>query len=137
MYLELIDSYRLHLPDIRAFSIHLITIFTGRCTLQHKWFEESHFQYWLHRLLQNLFIFFSKKRVFCSSIQSSKTIFIFVDLSNKVLVKGECKYYLLPFSWCRSLSHRNQFINLESKSMDWFLYNRVLHHERVKNTLLK
>ena len=27
---------------------------------------------------------------------------------------------------------RNQSIDLESKSMDWFLYDNGIHHERVK-----
>ena len=31
-----------------------------------------------------------------------------------------------------SLSYRNQSIDLRSKSMDWFLYDRDLRHERVK-----
>ena len=31
-----------------------------------------------------------------------------------------------------SLSYTNQFINLRLKSMDWFLYDRNLHLERVK-----
>ena len=28
--------------------------------------------------------------------------------------------------------YRNQWIDLLSKSMDWFLYDRDLRHERVK-----
>ena len=32
----------------------------------------------------------------------------------------------------KSLSYRNQSIDLQSKSMDWFLFDRDLHHERVK-----
>ena len=32
----------------------------------------------------------------------------------------------------RSLSYKNQSIDLQSKSMDWFLYDRKLRHERVK-----
>ena len=31
----------------------------------------------------------------------------------------------------RSLSSRNQSIDFQSNSMDWFLYDRDLHHERV------
>ena len=33
----------------------------------------------------------------------------------------------------RFLSCRNQFIDLHSKSRDWFLYDRYLRHERVKH----
>ena len=36
-------------------------------------------------------------------------------------------------SWRRSLSYRNQSIDLHRKSMDWFLYDRELRHERVTN----
>ena len=32
----------------------------------------------------------------------------------------------------RPLSHRNQSINLQSKSMDWFLYDNGLRHEKCK-----
>ena len=35
-----------------------------------------------------------------------------------------------------TLSCRTQSIDLESKSMDWFLYNKEPRHERVKLTLV-
>ena len=38
----------------------------------------------------------------------------------------------LTLSWLRSLSCRNQSIDLICKSIDWFLCDRGLHHERVK-----
>ena len=38
----------------------------------------------------------------------------------------------LTVSWRRPLSYRNQSINLLRKSMDWFLYDNGLRHERVK-----
>ena len=38
----------------------------------------------------------------------------------------------LTISWRRPLSYRNQSIYLQSKSMDWFLYDNGLGHERVK-----
>ena len=41
----------------------------------------------------------------------------------------------LTLSCRRSLSYRNQCINLPSKSMDWFLYDTDLWHERVQETL--
>ena len=37
----------------------------------------------------------------------------------------------LTLSWWRQLSCRNQSIDLRSKSMDWFLYNNGLCHERA------
>ena len=39
---------------------------------------------------------------------------------------------ILTLSWWRPLSYRNQSIDLQSKSMDWFLYDNNLLHERVK-----
>ena len=38
----------------------------------------------------------------------------------------------LTLSWRRPLSYRNQSIDLRSKSIDWFLYDNGLRHERVK-----
>ena len=43
--------------------------------------------------------------------------------------------FLLTHSWWRPLSCRNQSIDLRSRSMDWFLYDNGLRHERVKNTI--
>ena len=44
---------------------------------------------------------------------------------------------LLTLSWRRPLSYRNQSIDLQSKSMDWFLYGNGLRHERVKHRNMK
>ena len=33
-----------------------------------------------------------------------------------------------------SLSYRNQSIDLQSESMDWFLHDRDLRHEKVKQS---
>ena len=41
----------------------------------------------------------------------------------------------LALSRCRSLSYRNQCIDLQSKSMDGFLYDRDLRHGRIKQVL--
>ena len=41
----------------------------------------------------------------------------------------------LTFSWWRPLSYRNQSTDLGSKSMDWFLYDAGLRHERVKTNI--
>ena len=43
----------------------------------------------------------------------------------------------LTLSWWRFLSYRNQFIDLLSKSMDWFLYDMNLHHGRFNQVLPK
>ena len=40
----------------------------------------------------------------------------------------------LTLSWWRSLSYRNQLIDLSCKSVDWFLYDCGLCNERVKES---
>ena len=45
--------------------------------------------------------------------------------------KGTLLWNDLTLSWWRSLSNRNQSIDLQSKSMNWFLYDRDLRHEKV------
>ena len=71
-------------------------------------------------LLGKLFLFFSMK-----ALSALKMFFI-----------SYWKLFLflrfLPISWWRPLSYRNQSIDLQSKSMDWFLYDNGLRHERVK-----
>ena len=57
--------------------------------------------------------------------------------SHKKLSMDVIRVLLLLFltlnpSWWRSISYRNQSIDLQSKSMDWFLYDADLRHERVK-----
>ena len=47
------------------------------------------------------------------------------------------KMSVLTLSWHRSLPHRNPPIDLQSKSMDWFLYDMDLHHEKVKGHFLR
>ena len=44
-------------------------------------------------------------------------------------MKNDCD----PFNFHerRPLAYRNQSIDLQGKSLDWFLYGRDLHHERV------
>ena len=56
--------------------------------------------------------------------------------------KTDIKNFLQDFSglpltipWWRFLSYRNHSIDLLHKSMDSFVYDRDLHHERVKHTL--
>ena len=55
----------------------------------------------------------------------------------KACIPDIWKKVFLTLSWQSPLSYRNQSIDLRSKSMDWFLYDNGLRHERVnvlKNT---
>ena len=53
------------------------------------------------------------------------------DLSSISLIKILGLNVTLTLSWRRLLSYRNQSIDLLCKSMDWFLYDNGLRHERV------
>ena len=59
------------------------------------------------------------------------------NLQNKTptFIRLSCRDYL-TLSWRRPISYRNQPIDLLRKSMDWFLYDIGLRHERVKKNLI-
>ena len=42
----------------------------------------------------------------------------------------------LALSYWRLLSYRNQSMDLQSESMDWFLYDRNLRNERINPFVL-
>ena len=77
------------------------------------------------------------------------SFFVIPDTKNEWVV---CSIYIRPgfihtlqrnwsfplrISWRRPLSCRNQSIDLPHKSMDWFLYDNGLRHERVKDFISK
>ena len=49
-----------------------------------------------------------------------------------ITYEDKIKLLFLTLSWRRFLSYRNQFSELFCKSMDWFLYDGDLCHEKVK-----
>ena len=58
-------------------------------------------------------------------------MFFFISTLFSILNNIWAEFWkLLTCSWRRSLSYRNQFIDFPSKSMDWFLYDRDLRHEK-------
>ena len=52
-------------------------------------------------------------------------------MTKKEISCGFGQIFWRNLSWWRSLSHKKQSINLQSKSVDWFLYDKELRHERV------
>ena len=68
------------------------------------------------------------KMLTCHQI-SQEILFHLIMLWERI--KGSAHPPVLALSWRRVLSYRNQYIDLGSKSMDWFLYAIVLRHERV------
>ena len=57
------------------------------------------------------------------------TIYSFISLGGEIVTLWNIA--ILTLSWRRFPSYRNQSIDLQSKSVNWFLYDRKLRHERV------
>ena len=74
-------------------------------------------------------LFFNQKLSGCLSVLNSSNYF----QTNQVIFRN-CLVEWLTLSWRSPLSYRNQSIDLRSKSMDWFLCDNGLRHERVKTS---
>ena len=61
-----------------------------------------------------------------------KYVWAFLNIMHERINVLNFRLNALTLSWRRSLSCRNQSIDLQSKSMDWFPYDRDLRQERVK-----
>ena len=66
-------------------------------------------------------------RVFFQSNTLSEDLFLILRNT-----RSHNRFYL-TLLWRRPLSYRNQSIDFRHKSMDWFLYDNGLRHERVKD----
>ena len=85
----------------------------------YKWFPD-HAKHIFPRVL---------KRVF-----SPQRFFFFFFLKKHVKGLLQKSFVVLTLSWRRPLSYRNRSIDLRSKSMDCFLYDNGLRHERIKRS---
>ena len=105
------------------------------------------YQTWLWCGIVALVIIHIRSSCLCSIVSKSHDLGVVIERkkSSDLLFVNETSYYhrylLIPFnnfiftsilSWRRSLSFRSQHIDLQSKSMDLFLYDRDLRHEIVK-----
>ena len=77
------------------------------------------------------------RHIYVFSIYLGKKIWILRQLNKllwilrKYVFKNKINF-CLTLSWRRPILYRNQSIDLRSKSMDWFLYDIGLRHERDK-----
>ena len=85
--------------------------------------------------LANVEISFKYKWISCSYFSTNSLLFLFFWQSASVILQGSVrdKKTYLTLSWRGPLSCRNQSTDLQSRSMDWFLYDNGLRHERVKD----
>ena len=56
--------------------------------------------------------------------------FVAIGIKFSWIATIHLKYYW-TLSWRRSLSYRNQSIDLQTKSRDWYLYDRNLRHKEL------
>ena len=75
----------------------------------------------------------SSSIVFHLSSPPATQLFSHLSYVSYYVLHFTLNYSFLTLSWRRSLSHRNQSIDLLCKSMDWFLYDRDLRHESVND----
>ena len=70
----------------------------------------------------------------CKSCKDFKNTFFIEHLGVAAFGRysSDSAFISLTLSWWRSLPYSNQSTNLQCKSMDWFLHDRELRHERVK-----
>ena len=88
---------------------------------------------WFNILTSQMFIFilFGSIWVLLEDVLSlSLSLTIFSERHKTGWVRNAT--WNLTLSWRRPLSYRNQSIDLQSKSLDWFLHDNGLRHERVK-----
>ena len=80
-----------------------------------------------------LFFFVNRERRFFTV--DVETYFVFCGMETEIssLRLQEKVQWLLTLSLQRSLSYKNQSSDLHCKWMDWFLYDKGLHHERFKS----
>ena len=109
---------------VKSFQILIVAILWKHCYF---YFVDiySQFERYLFPIFQ--YIMFSSWDIRWYSFQKS-TIFTW-NITVKLLVS---QIFSQILSWRRSLSYRNQSIDLLCKSMDWFLYDNGLRHDRVK-----
>ena len=114
-------------------------LYSNKLLLQEKFQENIHCISEFFSLLrgegQNHF-FTENFEEFCLSfIKHSKALFLCCQTASEILSGKVIRTSILTLSRRRPLSYRNQSINLQSKSMDWFLYDNGLCLERVKSTI--
>ena len=116
-------------PDLFMEHVQLLPIISLFCSMSWKRCSQnpvnhlkwSFSQKWLR---DEAVTFFPKRRHL--KCLTGFWIHLWLGLGVRLLV-GSC----LTLSWRRSLSYRKQSIDLQSKSMDWFRYDKDLCHERV------
>ena len=94
-----------------------------------KFLTEAVHRTWFLRVFLNFITYDIKLKLLRRNLAPT-ILFAMLIYSNIV---SKMKRWHLTRSWRRPLSYKNQSIDLLCKSMDWFLYDNSLRHERVKD----
>ena len=99
-----------------------------------QFFVSRRLSFFLRNILNFFFKFFNFNSEAVNKYKSILNIKKEDNLGFLSLIFFEHSFTLpLVLSWRRSLSYRNQSINLQCKSMDWFLYHIGLRPKRVNH----
>ena len=74
---------------------------------------------------------YMKVRSYLVKLKAKQYSYVIFDTIKSTVLHYFVTCVNLTLSWRRPLPYRNQSIDLKSKSMDWFLYDNILHHPRV------
>ena len=80
------------------------------------------------RILFQIYILWGGDAFFSKLLINASIVLKVGSLAWCAVFNPLCHFIL---SWRRALSYRNQSNDLQSKSMDWFLYDNNLRHERA------
>ena len=89
----------------------------------------SFLRVWSHSLKKSVMENF----IFCEVILLETNSCSITQICAVQVIYYKMRLFSLTLSCRRPLSYRNQSIDLQSKSMDWFLYDNGLRHERVES----
>ena len=124
-------------------SISLKKNFREKCFTPLQPYYQLHVRNFIDDLLVQFLLFIGLNSVRQTNLVLQVTVFwilakmiediLIITPSSWVTVSSKRVYCcLLTLSWQRPLSYWNQSIDFLCKSMDWFLYDNGLRHERVK-----
>ena len=99
----------------------------------------NHYKHWINfartQVFSDPFVPIHDSALIRENMSQGKPISLHILQWKWIMSEPSVNNFKLTLSWRRPLSYRNQSIDLLCKSMDWFLYNNGLRHERVKDSL--
>ena len=92
------------------------------------------YQYYFHFYRYHRYLFY--RSVYSIRVEAKLEEYGSPVTISSPMIYCQVNLFFLILSWRRSLSCKNQFIDLFCRSIDWFLYHKDLRHEKVNDCLL-